>query len=282
MDVTQCQELGKSLGLEARTLDVLKNRGVKGRDLLAMDSGFLARIGVFPGDREVLQEAVALLRFGGPRMVRLIISPGAPAVEQTFEHPRELWEFLSRTGAAGLCSSARVLTSRFTDLKPGELYWLELSSGSSLKADVTMVKESTSTTDAKVLIDESIKRAVESASRVVFGKALSADPRNDILLKGQGVLLGDVDCLFTGPTLHLLLERKRCLGKDTRAVITQVANTRKAYMDLSMHEVGGAECRVVSMVCAEALSAQAQQDLLQAGIYVLHPADMRIHSPPVV
>ena len=143
-----------------------------------------------------------------------------------------------------------------------------------------MVKEATST-DAKIVI-ENAKRAVESASRVVFGEALSADPRNDILLKGQGVLLGDVDCLFTGPTLHLLLERKRRLGKDTRAVITQVANTRKAYMDLSMHEVGEVECRVVSMVCAEALSAQAQQDLLQAGIYVLHPADMRIHSPPVV
>ena len=121
MDVTQVSELGKSLGLEVHTVSVLKKLGVKGRDLLAMDSGFLGRHGVLPGDEEVLQEAVALLRFGGPKTVRLILTPGAPAVTQTFASPQELGVFLSRQGAAGRCNSARVLTPRFRDLKAGEL-----------------------------------------------------------------------------------------------------------------------------------------------------------------
>ena len=93
----------------------------------------------------------------------------------------------------------------------GERYSVVHSGGaSSLQADMDRVAASCST-DAKVVIVNA-KAAVERASLAVFGEALTADARNDIPLKAQGKLLGGVDCLFTGPTLHVLLLRKRRLS----------------------------------------------------------------------
>jgi hypothetical protein len=140
-------------------------------------------------------------------------------------------------------------------------------------------------TDAKVIV-ENVKRAVECASLAVFGEALVADPRTDIRLRAgpRTPVLGDVDCLFTGPTLHLLLERKRRLGEEHGAadsVIAQVKTTRDAYRNLRLHVVQGTPCRVASMVFAEALDVAAQQAFLKEGIYVLCQADMLVRAPPL-
>jgi hypothetical protein len=119
----------------------------------------------------------------------------------------------------------------------------------------------------------------------VFGEDLSADPRNGIPLLEKGRVRGGVHCLFTGPTLHVLLERRRRLGDAYGAaasVIAQVAATRKAYIGLGLHALGGrAACRVESMVFAEAMSAAAEARFLGAGIYVLRPADMTVRAPAV-
>ncbi len=134
-------------------------------------------------------------------------------------------------------------------------------------------------TDTKVVI-ENAKRAVVEASLRVFGEALTADVRNDIPLKWEGVVLGDVDSLFKGPTLHVLLERKRRLGDmGCAAVIYQMNRTRKAYSLLELDVVDKQQCRVKSMLYAEALGAQAQQELLKAGIYVLSGETMAILTP---
>ena len=49
-----------------------------------------------------------------------------------------------------------------------------------------------------------MKRAVVATSTAALGEALTADARNDILLKWEGEALGDVDCLFTGLYLFSL------------------------------------------------------------------------------
>jgi hypothetical protein len=168
-------------------------------------------------------------------------------------------------------------------LEDGERYTIVHTSSGSMQADVVRVRDATDT-NAKVMV-ENVKRAVEGASLAVFGEALVADPRNDIRLRGgpRAPVLGDVDCLFTGPTLHLLLERKRRLGEEHGAAasaIAQIKTTRDAYRNLRLHVVQGAPCRVASMVFAEALDAAAQQAFLGEGIYVLCQADMLVHAPP--
>jgi hypothetical protein len=97
--------------------------------------------------------------------------------------------------------------------------------------------------------------------------------------------MGDVDNLFTGPTLHLLLERKRRLGDAGNAAaqaIAQINFTREAYSSVGLDVVDGRKCRVKSMLYAEALGAQAQEELLKAGIYVLSGETMAILSPKEV
>jgi hypothetical protein len=211
--------------------------------------------------------------------VRLILGDGREPVTATFDTPQELEAFLTRQGAAGLRSSAQVLTLRFSALREGEVYWLDVCDGGNLQAEVTRVKAS-SATDAKAVI-ESVKRAVVAASEQVFGEALAADARNDILLKWEGKALGDVDCLFKGPTLHLLLERKRRLREsDVSLLLKQLAVTKEAYVRLGHNLVRGrAACRVECMVFAEAMDSVAQEELLGAGVYVLRGEGMRVIAP---
>ena len=114
----------------------------------------------------------------------------------------------------------------------------------------------------------------------MLGEALTADPRNDILLKLEGEALGDVDCLFTGPTLHLLLERRRCLSGSASLVIRQLAVTSEAYVRLGLNvDADGRARRVERMVFAEAMDDAVQEKLLDAGIYVLRKEDMRVLAP---
>ncbi len=137
--------------------------------------------------------------------------------------------------------------------------------------------------DALVVI-ENAKCAVEAASLALFGEALTADADNDIPLRDGGRLVGDLDCLFTGPSVHLLMERKRRVAGGAHgsasSAIAQVRATRLAYTRLGRHMVGGRACRVESMAFVEALDAAAQSEFLAAGIYVMSLADMVIHSPP--
>ena len=268
------------LALSSAGLAALHTHGLDGVTLLRMDLSRLDALGLSLHDAVALQHAVECVRNGSPVTVLLILGEGREPVSANFESPKELEAFLARQGAAGLRSKENVLVNRFKSLQEGEVYTLDIASGGSLRADMDRAAAS-SDTDAKVVI-ASVKRAVVAASASTFGEVLTADVRNDIALRCEGELLGDVDCLFRGPTLHLLLERKRRLGNTGGAaaqVIAQMNATRQAYLRVGLDVAGGRKCRVESMLFAEALGDQAQQELLQAGVYVLCPVDMRILSP---
>jgi len=160
------------------------------------------------------------------------------------------------------------------------VYTLEFSGGRGLKSRVDGVEKVLSAGALVVLANA--ERAVEAASVGVFGVRLKADPRHNILLRRTNASKGDVDSLFTGAGLHVLLERKRRLesAKDAEEAITQLRKTLAAYQILDFHVVRGVPCRVESMVFAEALGAAAEATLLAAGIYVLRAEDLRVLSPP--
>ena len=268
-----------ALPLSASTQELLKSKQIDGKDLLSMSAQHLVALGMKPGDAGELMEAVDFARFGGPVTVQLIYGAGREPIAFTFENPQNLQEFLTRLGAAGLSKMDRTMSSdKFRDLREGEVYTVDFGEGGDLRADVALAKACYDT-DAKVVI-ENAKRAVVEASRRVFGEALTADVRNDIPLKWEGVLLGVANSLFKGPTMHVLLERKRTLNDmGCAAVIDQMNRTRKAYSLLELDMVDKKQCRVKSMLYAEALGAQAQQELLKAGIYVLSGETMAILSP---
>ena len=270
---------GSALALSSASQALLQARGINGATLLRMDLQRLEAAGMQLQDAGALFDAVERARHGGPVTVQLLPGPGSRPGSVTFDTPRELESFLARQGAAGLRGSDHAIVTRFSALREGEEYTVLICEGGSLAADVARVKAA-SATDAKVLIDN-VKRAVVAASAAVLGEALTADARNDILLKWEGEALGDVDCLFTGPTLHLLLERKRRLSGSASLVIKQLAVTSDAYARLGL-SVGpdGRARRVECMVFAEAMDAAAQDELLAAGIYVLRREDMRVLAPP--
>ncbi len=280
MDAAQvAAQAGSALALPSATQALLLARGVTGAKLLCMDLPRLEALGLPLEEAAALLGAVESARHGGPRTVRLILGEGREPVTTTFDTPRELEAFLTRQGAAGLRSSGQVLTLRFSALREGEVYWLDLCDGGNLQAEVERIKAS-SATDAKAVI-ESVKRAVVAASSAVFGEALAADPRNDILLKWEGKVLGGVDCLFKSPTLHLLLERKQRLNESgVPLLLKQLAVTKEAYERLGHSLVSGrAACRVECMVFAEAMDSAAQEGLLGAGVYVLRKEGMRVIAP---
>ena len=81
----------------------------------------------------------------------------------SFDTPRELETFLARQGAAGLRSSDQKIVTRFSALREGEEYMVAICEGGSLAADVARLR-ATSATDARVVIDTTVKRAVVAAS----------------------------------------------------------------------------------------------------------------------
>ena len=270
---------GSALALSSASQALLQARGINGATLLRMDLPRLEAAGLRLQDAGALFDAVERARHGDPVTVQLLLGAGREPGRITFESPRELEAFLARQGAAGLRSSDNTIVARFRALREGETYTVDISEGGSLARDVARVK-AVSATDAKAVID-SVKRAVVAASTAALGEALTADARSDILLQWEGEALGDVDCLFTGPTLHLLLERKQRLSGSASLVIKQLAATREAYVRLGL-SVGadGRARRVECMVFAEGMDAAAQEELLGAGIYVLRKEDMRVLAPP--
>ena len=281
MDAAQvAAPAGSALALGSAAQALLQARGVTGAALLCMDLPRLEALGLPLAEAAALAGAVERARHGGPRTVRLMLGAGRQPVAATFDTPQELEAFLTRQGAAGLRSSEQVLALRLSALREGEVYWLDVCDGGNLQAEVARIKAS-SATDAKAVI-ESVKRAVVAASAAVFGEALAADPRSDILLKWEGKVLGDVDCLFRGPTLHLLLEcRRRVKASDVSLLLKQLAVTKEAYVRLGHSLVRGREaaCRVECMVFAEAMDSAAQEALLGAGVYVLRKEGMRVIAP---
>jgi len=269
---------GSALALSSASQELLQSRSINGATLLRMDLARLEAAGLQLQDAGTLFDAVERVRHGGPVTVRILPSPDSQPGSVTFDTPRELEIFLARQGAAGLRSSEQTIVTRFSALREGEEYMVVICEGGSLAADAARFK-ATSATDAKVVIDN-VKRAVVEASAAVLGEALTADPRNDILLKLEGYALGDVDCLFTGPTLHLLLERRQRLSGSASLVIKQLAVTSEAYVRLGLNMgADGRARRVECAVFAEAMDAVMQEELLSAGIYVLRKEDMRVLAP---
>lgn len=270
-----------ALPLSSAALEKLLSKNINGAKLLRMTLPRLEGLGLELDEAGELMDAVDYARHGGPVTVQLIFGVGKEPMFFTFHNPQHLEKFLVRQGAAGLSKKdLKISSDSFRDLEQGEVYTVNFNEGGDLRADVALAKFSCDT-GAKVVI-ENVKRAVVEASLSVFGEALSADVRNDIQLKFEEDLLGDVDCLFKGPTVHVLLERKRRLGDtggDAALAISQVKTTRLAYSKVGLDVVDGRKCRVKSMVYAEAMGAQAQQELLKAGIYVLSGETMAILSP---
>ena len=267
--------------LSSASLGKLQSKDINGAKLLRMTLKRLEGLGLGLDEAGDLMDAVNFARFGGPVTVQLIFGAGKEPMTFTFRSPQHLEKFLMRQGAAGLSKKDLLISSDdFRDLEQGEVYTVNFSEGGNLTADVALAKASCDT-DSKVVI-ENAKRAVVEASLSVFGEPLTAEVRNDIPLRFEGELLGDVDSLFRGPTLHLLLERKRRLGDGGGAanfVISQMNSTRLAYSRAGLDVVDKCKCRVKSMVYAEAMGAQAQQEFLAAGIYVLCGETMAILIP---
>lgn len=146
--------------------------------------------------------------------------------------------------------------------------------------------EASSASSAKIILANA-KKAVEQQSLRVFGVQLTA-VGDDILVKDGPRMLGDVDSLFTGEGLHVLLERKqRHDDSSPDAVIAQMKATRDAYRLKCMHVVdssAGKESKIAvvvkSMLFAEAIDDAAIQCLLKGGINVLTLENMRIYTQP--
>lgn len=101
---------------------------------------------------------------------------------------------------------------------------------------------------------------------------LTPHTRRDQLLKDETKRqLGDMDSLFTGDGLHVLMERKTRITSAGHAlqVAGQMMSTADAYKAQGKHVVAGKECRVVSMVFADFIDSAAQNKFLEQGIYVL-------------
>jgi hypothetical protein len=133
------------------------------------------------------------------------------------------------------------------------------------------------------LLHSQIKNAIVKQSRTVFGQQLSADPCDDIKLKSSGSseVLGDIDTLLTGPSLHVHVERKRRIisAADAAGVVYQMKQTELAYKFLRRHIVGDTCCRFKQVVFAESMEPGASSQFLEAGIYVLTFTDMLLQSP---
>lgn len=267
-----------ALPLSSNTQELLKTKQIDGKDLLCMSAQHLVALGMKPGDAGELMEAVDFARFGGPKTVHLILGAGRESRTCTFDNPQHLESFLTRQGAAGLCDRNFMITSDFRDLRQDEVYTVDFVE----RGDIRWVLAKASRDTGSKVAFEKAKRAVVEASLSVFGEALTADVRNDIPLKLDGEPYGNVDSLLKGPTLHLLLGRHWRLvdvGGIIDLVISRINLTRSAYSLVGQDVVDGRKCRVKSMVYAEAVDAQAQQELLKAGIYVLSGKTMAILSP---
>ena len=140
-------------------------------------------------------------------------------------------------------------------------------------------------THAELHISSQVKCAIAKQSMLVFGEQLTPDPRDDIELKATGSsnIMGDIDTLLTGPTLHVHVERKRRLIHDADApgVIYLMKRTELAYKFLRRHIVGGVTCRFKQVVFAESMEPGALAQFLQEGIYVLSFGDMLLQAPPI-
>lgn len=122
---------------------------------------------------------------------------------------------------------------------------------------------------------------------------LRASPRDNVKIMFGRSVLRDVDSLFKGEGLHVLVERKRRISSDHQApkfIIAQIAVNCLMYRTAEMHiddlhkegDKRGAVCDVRSMLFAEAADAAAIQTFLDAGIPVLTlDGGLRFHLPPV-
>jgi len=96
-------------------------------------------------------------------------------------------------------------------------------------------------------------------------------------------VLGDIDTLLTGPSLHVHVERKRQVisASEASGVISQMKETEKSYKLLCHHRVGNTVCDFKQVIYAESMEPGAQSQFLEQGIYVLSRADMVLQSPKV-
>lgn len=104
-----------------------------------------------------------------------------------------------------------------------------------------------------------------------------------------GIILGDVDTLLTGASLHVLVERKRqhVSELDAAAIIFLMKQTKEAYTLLRRHVIQGTgvgslplECRVEQVIFSQSMEPAAIRQFHEAGIYVLSFADKLLLVPP--
>ena len=130
--------------------------------------------------------------------------------------------------------------------------------------------------------------AVVKQGNAVFGQSITPHPDSDIKLKSStGIILGDVDTLLTGTSLHVLVERKRqhVSELDAAAIIFQMKQTRRRICccgATSSKGVGSLplECRVEQVIFSQSMEPAAIRQFHEAGIYVLSFADKLLLVPP--